>query len=147
MVKMANDKKGFTLIELMIVVAIVGILAAISIPAYIQYTIKAKLSEVTMAMDALAQAATEYHATVGCFPAASYQTTNNVSAFAAVSINYAKYNYHYTDNNDCNFIATFTLSSIANTNLIMNIGYNVNNGYSKSYDPTSSIPVEYMPKK
>jgi len=147
MFEMAKDKKGFTLIELMIVVAIVGILAAISIPAYIQYTIKAKLTEVTTAMDALAQAATEYHATVGCFPAASYVNTNNVSAFAAVSINYSTYNYHYKDNDDCNFIATFTLSSIANTNLIMDISYNASNGYSKSYDATSSIPVEYMPKK
>ncbi|MCZ7565274.1 MAG: pilin [Burkholderiales bacterium] len=52
-------QKGFTLIELMIVVAIIGILAAIALPAYQDYTIRAKVSELIVAASALRTAATE----------------------------------------------------------------------------------------
>jgi type IV pilus assembly protein PilA len=49
---MKRIQQGFTLIELMIVVAIIGILAAVALPAYQDYTIRAKMSEVILAMSA-----------------------------------------------------------------------------------------------
>jgi type IV pilus assembly protein PilA len=61
-------QKGFTLIELMIVVAIVGILAAIAIPAYQNYTIRAQVTEGLSLGDGWKTAIAEYYANNGTWP-------------------------------------------------------------------------------
>lgn len=64
-----NAQKGFTLIELMIVVAIIGILAAIAIPAYQDYTIRAQVTEGVNLMAGAKAAVTETFNDTGAFPA------------------------------------------------------------------------------
>ena len=56
---MKRVQQGFTLIELMIVVAIIGILAAVALPAYQDYTIRAKVSELILASSAVRTSVTE----------------------------------------------------------------------------------------
>jgi type IV pilus assembly protein PilA len=63
-------QKGFTLIELMIVIAIIGILAAIAIPAYQNYTIRAQVTEGLTLADGWKTAIAEYYANTGNMPAA-----------------------------------------------------------------------------
>src|SRR3954471_1206770 len=68
---MTKFQQGFTLIELMIVVAIIGILAAVALPAYQDYTVRAKMSEVILAMSACRTSITELYQTGGTPPGAN----------------------------------------------------------------------------
>ena len=68
---MKTLQQGFTLIELMIVVAIIGILAAVALPAYQDYTVRAKMSEVILAMSACRTSITEVYQSGGSAPGAN----------------------------------------------------------------------------
>ncbi|ENV6670525.1 pilin, partial [Neisseria gonorrhoeae] len=61
-------QKGFTLIELMIVIAIVGILAAVALPAYQDYTARAQVSEAILLAEGQKSAVTEYYLNHGKWP-------------------------------------------------------------------------------
>jgi type IV pilus assembly protein PilA len=78
---MKSIQKGFTLIELMIVVAIIGILAAVALPAYQDYTIRAKLSDVVLAASACRTTITEvYQSGSGTAPIANNWGCESASA-------------------------------------------------------------------
>ena len=65
---MKKVQQGFTLIELMIVVAIIGILAAIAIPAYQDYTIRSKVTELINAAGVCKTSVAEYYQSLGAMP-------------------------------------------------------------------------------
>jgi type IV pilus assembly protein PilA len=152
-----KSRGGFTLIELMIVVAIIGVLAAIAIPAYKDYVNRAKMSEVVVAFDAVSQGAAEYHAALGYFPDQSYGAVN----LADFSNEYA--NITLNDQSDANFNIGIRADFTANLNLktmitgppgdyghlTMYVTYDTNTGYGKSWaisEPATDIDAVYIPK-
>ena len=111
---MRNIQKGFTLIELMIVIAIIGILAAIAIPAYQDYTIRAQVSECLTLSAAAKTAVAETFSSSGTAPAT--RTAAGMSANAAdtngqyvVSIGIANGTITCTTGNNVNANAVGTL--------------------------------------
>ena len=82
---------GFTLIELMIVVAIIGILAAVALPAYQDYTTRAKVSEVILAASGARTSLAEYVASSGVFPLNS--SSANVASPASKYVSAVTYVY------------------------------------------------------
>jgi type IV pilus assembly protein PilA len=147
-----SSEGGFTLIELMIVVAIVGVLAVIAIPAYLDYTKRTKMTEVLSAMDAIAQGASEYHSALSFFPDASYGS-NELARF---SQEYATIDIvNGLNSNEILIEAAFkanldltkidTLSTYGE--LVMRVNYDSATGYGKSWDLTqTTIDAMYMPK-
>ncbi len=85
-------QKGFTLIELMIVVAIIGILAAVALPAYQDYTTRAKVSEVILAASSARTAVAEAAQTIGQMPQVASISFDSQASKYVTSVSYT-----YTD--------------------------------------------------
>jgi type IV pilus assembly protein PilA len=104
-----KKQQGFTLIELMIVVAIIGILAAIAIPAYQDYTIRAQVSEGLNLAAGSKTAVTEFYQDTGGWPGDN--TAAGVEAPASINGKYT------TSVNIAGASITVTYGAEANTNI------------------------------
>jgi type IV pilus assembly protein PilA len=88
---MKTLQKGFTLIELMIVVAIIGILAAIALPAYQDYTIRAQVTEGLNLAEGVKTAVADYYAQNGTMPAAVVTTATTANGLGYTRAPEGKY--------------------------------------------------------
>jgi type IV pilus assembly protein PilA len=83
---MKSLQKGFTLIELMIVVAIIGILAAVAIPQYQDYTTRAKLSNAAKAVASVKEAMVQGYSSDGAFPTLAQLNAAGINLIATKEV-------------------------------------------------------------
>ena len=119
---MKRVQQGFTLIELMIVVAIVGILAAIALPAYQDDVVRSKMSEALTAIAACKTSVAEYSSSHGTYPAnvtdagCSTQATTYVASLDAVSGTITAVSQHTGASAECTLTLTPGSSATSITN-------------------------------
>jgi type IV pilus assembly protein PilA len=137
-------QKGFTLIELMIVVAIIGILAAIAIPAYQDYIARAQVSEAVELLAGGKTPLSEYYSDKGMWPSAADSVMGNVSGKYVKSIALTTGAAQTTQS--ATLTATFKPAGSVNKNIAgATVLMSTANGGSVWTCSAGSIPAKYLP--
>ena len=137
---MKRVQQGFTLIELMIVVAIIGILAAIAIPAYSDYIVRSKVSEAVAALGACKTSVAEFAATKGL----SNITAANAGCSATASQYLASLAVTPTTG-VITAVVTGTLSGIDTKNVTLTPTPGATDNEITAWTCATNGPVKYVP--
>jgi type IV pilus assembly protein PilA len=150
---MKHNQQGFTLIELMIVVAIIGILAAIALPAYQDYTIRSKVSEGVSISAPIRTAIGIRCSEDGAFNASTANNTAATAAALGVETN-ANYNGKYVsdalvaqaDTSNATIQLTYDAPVAVNGDTVIYNGNCTNTGVQWTILTTSTMDQKYWPK-
>ena len=158
---MKKMQQGFTLIELMIVVAIIGILAAVALPAYQDYTIRAKVSEGVSLASAVKTAITEAAATGDISTATNtvaadaealgVELHTNITGNVVASVQVDGTSAAGADPQTADITITFAAAGpnvpapLAGTTLILNGTFGAGSS-TWAVDAASTLPAKYRPK-
>ncbi|WP_151795304.1 pilin [Acinetobacter soli] len=139
-----NAQKGFTLIELMIVVAIIGILAAIAIPAYQNYIARSQASEAFTLADGLKTTIQTNLQNNSCFKSSSYSAADDsiTGKYGVAKITTTGSNATLKCGVEYNFNSSGVSNKVAGTKIIMDIS---DNGVI-SKNSSTTTGDDYLPK-
>jgi len=137
-------QKGFTLIELMIVVAIIGILAAVAIPAYQDYIARAQVSEAVYLLSSGKMSLAEYYSDKTSWPSSAGETLGTLSGKYTADISILGSNTTGTLTLEATMKSSGVNSQITGTTLLL---YTVDGGknWTCATGVTSPIPTKFLP--
>lgn len=138
---MNTNQQGFTLIELMIVVAILGFLVTVALPAYQSYTVRTKISEVLLMADAAKSNVSDYYMSASRMPASTSQANLNTNIAQSDYIAAIAFSTTATT-----ATITYSLQNIGTTGDIALVGTATTNGLQWSCStPATTVDNKYLP--